>query len=112
VATPAATETPTQPATRTAAPIATPTPWPAVEVIITGRPSTWSIDAVTVGVGSTVTWTWADNIHVHNVTVPGLLGDVPVTKSGSRSLTFQQKGSYTFTCDAHPETMTGTVLVR
>ena len=106
------TATATTAATNTPTPAPTATPWPATSVTITGRPSTWSLDNVTVGVGSTVTWTWADNIHVHNVSVPGLLSDVPVTRQGSRSLTFQQKGSYAFTCDAHPETMTGAVTVR
>ena len=108
----AATPTATVPPTNTPAPTATPTPWPVSEVTITGRPSTWSLDAVTVGVGSKVTWTWSDNIHVHNVTVPGYLSDVPVTKQGARSVTFQQAGNFTFTCDAHPDTMVGTVMVR
>lgn len=117
-ATPAPSPTTVPPTPTTAPPTAvptatpSPTPYPAQNVTITGRPSTWSITRVDGGVGTVVTWTWSDTIHVHNLSVDGLLTADGPTKQGSRTLTFSTPGTYQFRCDAHADTMNGTVIIH
>ena len=74
----------------------------------------WSPAAVTVKAGESVTWTFAGTSQAHNVastspnwslSTPIQVGHPPV------SYTFASAGTYTFVCNVHPSTMTGTVTV-
>ena len=65
---------------------------------------------VTIAVGGTVTWTFADGQVAHNVTFDD--GNAsPTMASGSWSRTFPKAGTYTYHCSIHPN-MTGTVTVQ
>jgi plastocyanin len=72
----------------------------------------WSIDSVTAGIGTKVTWKWADSLHVHNLAVDGYFQADNPTKQGTRTVTFETKGTFYFTCAAHPDTMWGVVEIR
>jgi plastocyanin len=65
--------------------------------------------AVTVPVGSTVTWTNNDSAP-HDVT-GGPLHSPTLNRGQSWSYTFAAAGSYSYICSIHPN-MTGTVTVR
>jgi plastocyanin len=74
----------------------------------------WSPATVTVKAGESVTWTFAGTSQAHNVassssnwslTTPIQAGHPPV------SYTFAAPGTYSFVCNVHPSTMTGTVTV-
>jgi plastocyanin len=65
--------------------------------------------AITVPVGSTVTWTNDDNF-THNVTFEG---SEPMTMSPGASTTraFDSAGTFAYQCTLHPQDMQGTVEV-
>jgi plastocyanin len=65
--------------------------------------------AITVPVGSTVTWTNDDNF-THNVTFEG---SEPMTMSpgASTTRTFDSAGTFPYQCTLHPQDMQGTVEV-
>lgn len=74
----------------------------------------WSPPNVTVKAGESVTWTFAGTSQAHNVasssanwslTTPIQANHPPV------SYTFASAGTYSFVCNVHPSTMTGTVTV-
>ena len=67
--------------------------------------------AITVEVGSTVTWTNSDNFS-HNVD----LADDPapplsMAPGDQVTYTFERPGTYAYVCSLHPNDMTGTVVV-
>jgi plastocyanin len=72
----------------------------------------FSPSSVSVPVGGTVTWRWAEgghNVHVRSAS-EGF--DSGYKSSGATySHTFTHPGSYTFVCDAHQPEMRGTVAV-
>lgn len=77
----------------------------------------WSLPTtseVTINVGDTVTWTWADSIQ-HSVTSqsgPATFDSGIQTGVGQTfSFTFNEAGTYTYRCEVHPSSMTGTVNV-
>lgn len=72
----------------------------------------WSPSAVKVAPGGTVTWSWNEPVQPHNVSGTDFPLSSAATKAGSASYTFSTPGVYHFTCDIHPDTMTGTVTVQ
>jgi plastocyanin len=81
--------------------------------------NTWAPPDVAVKTGESVTWNFDGSTAAHNV--KGQTGPAedptwtatasPFVSSGQFSDTFTQPGTYTFICQAHPATMTGTVTV-
>ena len=65
--------------------------------------------AISVRVGSTVTWTNSDNF-THNVTFPG---EAPKTMAPGERTTreFPTTGTYAYQCTLHPNDMQGSVIV-
>ncbi len=67
--------------------------------------------ALTVAVGTTVTWTNND-ATTHTVTSKtGLFDSGPLNKGGTFSYTFNSKGVFEYHCTIHPS-MNGTVTVQ
>lgn len=67
----------------------------------------------TVGVGGTVTWTWAGaNPHSVESTGSPSFTSSTVKTSGTYAFTFNAAGTYTYDCAVHGAAMTGTVVVR
>ena len=65
--------------------------------------------AVQVGIGTTVTWTWASGASLHNVTFSDAnSGD---KSSGTFSKTFNAAGTFTYRCTLHSG-MDGSVIVQ
>jgi plastocyanin len=69
---------------------------------------------LSVAVGTTVRWTFADNGPTGNVPVPhDVVGDgfqSPIMTTGTFDHTFATAGTYEYVCSLHP-TMTGVVTV-
>jgi plastocyanin len=71
----------------------------------------YSPNAVTVSVGTTVTWTWNPGDVSHSVT----FDDGPnsgIQSSGTFSRTFDAAGTYHYHCLVHGLAMAGTVTVH
>jgi plastocyanin len=77
--------------------------------------------ALTVPVGTKVTWVWVDGFHNvnHDVTVGGnrtlARSGNPVNAPSSYAFTFTQPGTYTFFCEVHGSLtagMRGSIEVR
>jgi len=67
-------------------------------------------NATSVPVGSTVTWTWASDADLHNVTFSDGQKS-PDQNRGTYSRTFSSAGTFTYTCTLHAG-MNGTITVR
>jgi plastocyanin len=88
-------------------------------VVKTTTSNTWSPPAVSVKTGEKVTWDFDGSTVSHNVHGEAGPSDDPAwtafqssfKTSGQDSYTFTQPGTYSFICQAHPGTMTGTVEV-
>ena len=75
---------------------------------------TWSPPNVTVKAGETVTWTFAGASQAHNVASSGANWSLSSPIQANHppvSYTFASPGTYSFVCNVHPSTMTGTVTV-
>lgn len=78
----------------------------------------WSLPAtssVTINTGDTVTWTLADALPhtVTSLTGPGSFASAQLSGSGQTfAFTFTAAGTYTYQCNVHPGSMTGTVVVE
>ena len=69
-------------------------------------------DPVEVAVGGTVTWTNQDST-AHTATVDGGGPNTgPIKGGAAATLTFDTPGTFTYVCQFHPGSMTGTVVVR
>jgi len=67
--------------------------------------------ALTVTVGTTVTWTWASGAVSHNVTFDdGVHSGTQST--GTFSRTFTTAGTYQYHCTIHGAAMSGTITVN
>ncbi len=93
-----------------------------VIVSVEGPPTNqFSPATVTVGVGQTVTWTWAEGAQQHNVRPDDLVAKIPPGEGSlfdaphSYSYTFTQPGTYHYHCANHGGPggvgMSGTVIV-
>ncbi len=70
--------------------------------------------SITVSAGTTITWTNKDST-THTVTStggPASFDSGNLTQGQTFQYTFTQTGTYTYRCDRHPTTMTGTVVVQ
>jgi plastocyanin len=70
--------------------------------------------AITVALGTVVTWEWQGATSLHNVTfstagAPTNIGDMA---SGSAQRTFNTAGTFNYSCTNHPPGMTGSVTVN
>ena len=71
-------------------------------------------NAITIPVGTVVTWEWQGTTLPHNVTfaategAPTSIGD---KTSGSEARTFNMAGTFNYACTNHPPGMVGTVTV-
>jgi adhesin/invasin len=70
--------------------------------------------AITVALGTVVTWEWQGTTSLHNVTfstagAPTNIGDMA---SGSAQRTFNTAGTFNYSCTNHPPGMTGSVTVN
>lgn len=75
----------------------------------------WSPNTATIKVGEKVTWTFAGTTLFHNVksdTGPWTtFGSTPAIVGPDVSYPFTTPGTYTFFCELHKSTMTGTITV-
>lgn len=73
----------------------------------------FSPDAITIKVGGTVTWKFADRFpHAVQGIGDSAMGiDSPIFNTGTWSHTFDVPGTYRYLCPLHPE-MHGTVTVQ
>jgi plastocyanin len=68
-------------------------------------------EAITVPVGTTVTWTNNDNFS-HSVQFDGETAPGRVMQPGQETTrTFDESGTFAYLCTFHPRDMTGTVVV-
>lgn len=67
---------------------------------------------VTISKGSKVKWVWADPGHKvpHNIIASKFKG-ASLRKSGTYTVTFKKKGTFTYLCSIHPG-MNGKVIVK
>ena len=77
---------------------------------VTVRNNIFDPSATTVGVGATVSWSWAAGAVDHDVTFDDGPKS-PTQSSGGYARTFTTVGTYPYHCTQHPG-MTGTVTVR
>ena len=71
----------------------------------------FSPKTVKVKVGGSVTWTNKDNVS-HTITADnGEFNTDPISNGQSKTLTFDQKGTFTYHCTPHPN-MKATVVVE
>ena len=90
---------------------------PAATVSVTGDATTWSPPNVTVTTGETVRWSFEGATLPHNVHGTSANWNPPLqsaigTGQAPVDYTFNAPGVYTFVCDVHATTMTGTVTVE
>lgn len=89
--------------------------WAAEEQIRGLDTFVWDKPDVKVAVGDTVTWSFPGTAQPHNVAATsanwaGFRGNAGVPGE-TKSFTFQAEGIYTYVCEIHATTMTGTVTV-
>src|ERR1700740_1580189 len=91
-------------------------------VTATDQPSTASVavkidnfvfapQAITVPVGTTVTWTNSDDIPHTTVSTDGVLKSTVMDTDEKFSYTFTKAGTYSYYCSVHPK-MTGQGVVK
>jgi plastocyanin len=72
---------------------------------------------ITIAPGTTVTWTWAPTAVLHNVapvaggTEPARSGN-PTNAPFTHEHTFNNPGTYNYTCEVHGPAMSGVVTVQ
>ena len=71
-------------------------------------------DAITVPLGTTVTWQWQGTTSTHNVTFTGAGAppNIGNMTTGSAQRTFNTPGIINYSCTFHPSSMTGSVTVN
>jgi plastocyanin len=68
-------------------------------------------EAITVPVGTTVTWTNSDDIPHTAVSIDGVFKSKVMDTDEKFSYTFTKAGTYSYYCSVHPK-MTGQVVVK
>jgi plastocyanin len=88
----------------------TPTP-PASTNAVTVSDDKFSPNAITVSPGTTVTWTWASDAALHNVTFNDGTASTTQGAGTTFSRTFGTAGTFNYVCTLHAG-MTGSVVVK
>jgi plastocyanin len=65
----------------------------------------------TIAVGGTVSWGWPGSLHSVESTGSPSFTSSPIQSSGTYSFTFNNAGTYSYTCAVHPGQMTGQIVV-
>lgn len=86
-----------------------PPPDPVADPVVVIADMDFQGGAVTVVVGTTVTWRWQDAPIEHDVAFEDGVAS-PLQAEGSWSRTFDEVGTFPYRCDPHPF-MTGVVEV-
>jgi plastocyanin len=85
----------------------------AVTTTVQVANNSFTPNAITIPVGTVVTWEWQGITAAHNVTFgAGGPGSIPDRTSGSAQLTFNTPGTFNYACTNHPPNMVGTVTVN
>jgi plastocyanin len=71
----------------------------------------FSPGAIQVAAGATVTWTWAQNASLHNVTFTSGTSSANLSAPATFARTFPTAGTFSYQCTLHPG-MSGTVTVQ
>ena len=116
-------EAPTPAPTASSTPRPTATPKVAATVGASGEPvmaasdiADFTLENLTVKVGTTLTWTNQDNVgHTVTAGTPGnLTGEfrsATLTRSSTFSQTFDEVGTFQYFCEIHPSSMKATITV-
>jgi len=67
-------------------------------------------NSLTISTGITVTWINNDNVD-HTVTAEGIFDSGVLDKGETFEYTFNESGTYNYTCTIHPS-MSGTIIVQ
>jgi len=86
-------------------------PTPVASNAVTVNNDFFTAPAITVAVGTTVTWTWSPDAITHNVTFADGTTSGDKAANASYSRTFSTAGTFTYRCTIHSG-MTGTVTVQ
>ena len=81
----------------------------ANEVFIQGM--AFNPSSITVKAGTTITWTNKDAVTHNETSNPALFSSGSMATDATYSFTFQNVGTYSYTCTIHPS-MKGTVVVN
>jgi plastocyanin len=103
-------------ATASAVPGASPVTFTTTAVVMVAvANNSFTPNAITISVGTPVTWQWQGTTSLHNVTFAGTPAGAPADianrSSGSDQRTFNTAGTFTYQCTNHPG-MNGTVTVN
>lgn len=84
---------------------------PVAENQVTVADRMYSPATLTISVGDTVTWVFADRGMAHNVVADDNSFRSALMKTGQFTHTFDTAGTFTYHCTPHPD-MTATVVVE
>lgn len=84
---------------------------PVAENQVTVADRMYSPKTLTISVGETVTWVFADKGMAHNVVADDNSFRSDLMSTGQFTHTFDTVGTYTYHCTPHPD-MTATVIVE
>ena len=82
---------------------------PPADATVDLKPTTFDPEEVTIKVGETVAWKWGGGVQ-HDVEGEGFKSKLQ--SKGEFRHTFAEAGSFDYTCNVHPTTMKGTVIVE
>jgi len=84
---------------------------PVAENQVTVADRMYSPKTLTISVGDTVTWVFADRGMAHNVVADDNSFRSALMETGQFTHTFDTAGTFTYHCTPHPD-MTATILVE
>ena len=84
---------------------------PVAENQVTVVDRTYTPQSLTISVGETVTWVFAERGMAHNVVADDNAFRSPLMSSGQFTHTFDTAGTFTYHCTPHPD-MTATIIVE
>ena len=84
---------------------------PVAENQVTVADRMFSPKTLTISVGETVTWVFADRGMAHNVVADDNSFRSQLTETGQFTHTFDTAGTFTYHCTPHPD-MTATIIVE
>jgi len=89
-----------------------PTAFAQTTHVVTVGDNFFSPSNLTINVGDTVEWRNADGGNPHNVTADDGSFESQTASSFTFSVTFNEAGSWPYTCTIHPASMTGVITVQ